>query len=323
MQPIRSPFAGKQSFVLSTLLFAMPGLFAQVPAPIPPPRPEVVEEVVAEQDAAPDKDVEAGAARSLLETLKQASEEERPKALREFVEDQVKTNALFAGQYSALKPIAGCDALIAEWISRPPTGLSDRSAFRTGCVRATRDIFETASPELVAKLKKIASSSYELANLRTEAVYALAQFGHREMIEARLAELTAATKGEDAERKAAAFQGLAELRYNLREFAVAGEIYENLFSWAEKDAFKIEESDKSLLFYNAACSHALAGNKEQALKRLEDAFLVWKAAGAIPVRLLRTDMDIHSLRETEAFQALMAKYLPPPPQKDGAANDKK
>jgi hypothetical protein len=251
------------------------------------------------------------AASSPLEALKKATAEELPKALRAFVEDQISSNAIFAGQYAALKEVPGCEALILEWISRPPTGTS-RTPYRTACVRATRDIVEKASEELLGKLSKIAAASYESGELRQECAYALAQFGQRQLIDARLSEIEKATQSEDVMMRGPALQALAEIRYNLREFPAAAAAHEGFLALVESKKLPIDEQAQPTLFYNAACSHALAGDKEKALARVGNALEAWKKQGAIPRRLIETDMDLRSLRDDPKFKELLAAYLPAP-----------
>ncbi|MBL8896717.1 MAG: hypothetical protein JNM84_03780 [Planctomycetes bacterium] len=304
--------AASSKLLLPLVLLAVGGLaspraVAQDPAPAPTPAPAAA----AQEQLSP------------LEALKKATPEELPKALRAFVEDQISSNALFAGQYAALKSVTGCEALIHEWISRPPSGTS-RTPFRTACVRATRDLTEKASEELAAKLNKIAAASYEAADLRKECAYALAQFGQRQIVEARLAEIEKATQSEEATQRAIGFQELADVRYNLREFPAAAAAHESFLAIIEGGKFPIDPAAQPTLFYNAACSHALAGDKEKALARLTNALDAWKKEGAIPRRLIETDMDLRSLREDAKFKELLATYLAPSkkaePAKDAAGS---
>lgn len=250
---------------------------------------------------------------SPLEALRKAPAEELPKALRSFVEDQIASRAIFAGQFTALKEIPGCDKLLVDWIARPPQGVS-RTAFRGACVRAVRDVFEKASEDLLAKLNKVAGASYEDGALRSEAGYALAQFGERKFVETLLAAIEKATQSEAAGQRAEAFQALAELRYNLREFAAAAAAYESLLALLDSGALPIEASARATMLYNTACSHSLAGDKDKAFGRLRSALETWKKAGEDQRRLLATDMDLRGLREDERFRALMAEFLPPTPK---------
>jgi tetratricopeptide (TPR) repeat protein len=305
----RTGFRLRSSLPLALLLGAVPlaaFVRAQDPPPAPVPAP-AAEEAVQEVPATP------------LEMVKKATPEELPKALRAFVEDQIGSQAVFAGQYAALRGITGVEAQFIEWISRPPQG-SARTPFRIASVRATRDLVEKASEELLAKLGKIAGAGFEAAELRAEASYALAQFGQRQLVEARLAEIEKASQSEDPAQKAGAFQALAEMRYNLREYPAAAAAHESFLALVEGGKLPIEESNKPTMFYNAACSHALAGDKEKALARLQNALDAWKKGGAVPRRLLETDMDIQSLRGDAKFQELMAAYLPPAAGKKAPAS---
>jgi len=302
-------------FSVATLPFALllsawsmnASLRAQDP---PPPAPPAAEK--AQDPAAPAKP------QSPLEALQSANAEQKPKALRAYIEDLIASNAIFAGQYSELRKIEGCEALVIEWIARPPQGVGDRGRFRTACVRASRDLVDKASEELLAKLNKIAAAGFESQDLREESAYALAQFGQREIVDAKIAEVSKALESEDPAQKAAAYQKLAEIRYNLREYAAAAEAYEGFLSLVEAGKFPIDDNARPTVLYNAACSHALAGQKEKAFGRLQNALDAWKKNGAIPRRLIETDMDIKSLREDEKFKALMATYLPPAVPKKSA-----
>jgi hypothetical protein len=55
--------------------------------------------------------------------------------------------------------------------------------------------------------------------------------------------------------------------------------------------------------YNVACGYALIGEKEKALDALGRAV----AAGFDDRRLLETDTDLASIRDTEGFKAILGK----------------
>jgi hypothetical protein len=84
---------------------------------------------------------------------------------------------------------------------------------------------------------------------------------------------------------------LADARYQLKRFCEAAEDYEKAgtLGWAP-----------ALTFYNAACSWALAGDKDRALVNLEKGF----ATGFVVDRGAARRDPVASLREDPRFQKL-------------------
>ena len=76
-----------------------------------------------------------------LQRLIRATEQERPKALVMFIEDQVASGAVYAGQYAALEKLDwDVKQLLQVWLLKAPKGVSDRAAYRVGCINALRDL---------------------------------------------------------------------------------------------------------------------------------------------------------------------------------------
>ena len=97
-----------------------------------------------------------------------------------------------------------------------------------------------------------------------------------------------------------AHMNAAEALYNLKRYREAGEAYARAGDLGANPA---------LTWYNAACSYALAGDKEAAMGLLTRAF----ATGRITDReQVRRDPDLESLVDDPRFTKLLEGNPPPP-----------
>lgn len=93
--------------------------------------------------------------------------------------------------------------------------------------------------------------------------------------------------------------GRAEALYNLKRYREAGEAYARAGDLGSMPA---------LTWYNAACSYALAGERERAIDLLSRAF----GTGRITdLEQVRADADLASLKDDARFQALLRGDRPP------------
>ncbi len=91
-------------------------------------------------------------------------------------------------------------------------------------------------------------------------------------------------------------QAIALLR--AKEYAKALEAYAEILAWSPQD---------KIALYNAACTHALMGNKAEAIKYLEKSI----AAGYTGILHLARDPDLKSLRKEKAYKAILQEFAAP------------
>ncbi len=271
----------------------------------------------AQQETAPPPARPATPVEAALTRLQAASEQERPAALAAYITAHMATNALYAGQYAALRTVDPDPVpQLREWVLEAPDRVTDEDAFRQACVRALRDVIEGEAPEEVIKtLRGVIEDEFEAPAMRSAATDALAQLGDRTFVDKMIAELEPVAAGDDVKRKAAAWMQLADIYYNLRDYAKSAEAYGKLLALHEDGEVDLTKAGQNVptLYYNSACSLALAGDKEAAFARLTKALEVAAHARGLSRSLLDSDMDIASLREDPRFAELMAKHFPAAP----------
>lgn len=86
----------------------------------------------------------------------------------------------------------------------------------------------------------------------------------------------------------------AQTAYNNKEYAKSAELY--------RQAYKVDDG-QIIALYNAACSYALAGQKEEAFKALDE--LV--AKGYNEPAALKSDTDFTTLRDAPRWSSILAK----------------
>jgi tetratricopeptide (TPR) repeat protein len=219
-----------------------------------------------------------------------------------------ESTAIFAGQYAALNELGpAAREMISTWIVKPPPG-GNPAELRAQSIRAVRDLVEgEAGDELAAKLRKVATDGVTAGDVRREAVYALAQFGDRSLIDPQIeAAQKQVESGSDA-AKATALAELANIHYQLRDYDQAVAAYAQHLALIEAGTIT-DVRNLPTLYYNACCSLALAGKTDAAFAHLEKAIEAGKKSGPpLPRRLLEVDMDIASLRGDPRFADVLAK----------------
>jgi tetratricopeptide (TPR) repeat protein len=243
-----------------------------------------------------------------LEKLMAAKAAERPHALMRFIEDQIATNAIYAGQYSALRKLDwDVQKLLQKWVSETPKGAVDGSALRNASINALRDLVDgKASDDLRDVLKQVANDWFESTRIKNSAAFALAQFGDRSLVDGAIKKATDQTKAEDVRDQITGWLSLANIYYNLRQYDDAVNAYQQVIKLAAGGGVGLTPT----VFYNCGCSLALAGKTDAAFVHVEKALVAGKQRGnQLNKRLLETDMDIKSLRKDPRFAALMAKFF--------------
>ena len=160
----------------------------------------------------------------------------------------------------------------------------------------------------MAELEGMASKSDNEARLANIAKYALAQFGNGKHVDEMIASATKQTKEFDVNKRVQAWMQLADVYYNVRKYDEAAKAHAKVIG--EIEAVNPRYARLPSSYYNCACSLALDGKKEDAMKRLSKALELGKAGGnQLQKSLLASDMDIRSLRGTPEFEALMKQYF--------------
>lgn len=267
---------------------------------------------LAAQDSKP---TEAATSRpvSSIERLLHADDAGRSKALIALIDEQLETNALYAGQYSALRQAGEpVRSLLEKWITDAPSQVYRQDRFRAACIRALRDVVDEPTESLMTGLRGLVADEFEPDDIKTAATYALAQFGDTKLVDANLERLTASTDAKELQRRARAWYELSDIHYNLRDYDAAVEAYRKLLEMHESGEARLDQFGFPMptLYYNCACSLALGGHTEEALDYVAKALEVG-AAGRQQLnrKLLETDMDIASIRGEERFGELFAKYF--------------
>jgi tetratricopeptide (TPR) repeat protein len=224
--------------------------------------------------------------------------------------EQEESRALFAGQYAMLRDLgaAGRQQLLV-WLEKPPARMR-ADVVKTHCLRALRDVVEGKPDDaLLAALGKVAKSVVESRNVTREAVFALAQFGDRSLVDPQITSLEERAKNADPAKSAAALAELADVHYQLRDFEKAAADYKRHIAILEaNEAVAAANQNLPTLYYNACCSMALAGQLDEAFAHLEKGVDIGLKSGRpLMKRLLEVDMDIVSLRKDPRFAAVMKR----------------
>ena len=257
------------------------------------------------------KPADANAAKaSPLERLRGAEEAARPKALAAFVDAQLATGAIFAGQYAALAEL-GWDPvpMLRMWLTEAPKDVAATPVmFREACIHALRDVVTEPSEALIEQLEKLAGDFLSPERLTSRAKYALYQFGKTEHVDKMLAAAKQQTEGAEVNTRLRGWTQLADIHYNVRDYAAAAAAHAKVIEIVE--GLDPTWAGLPSSYYNCACSYALSGNKDEAMKRLARALELGKELDSpLEVSLLQSDMDIRSLRGEPAFAKLMKDYF--------------
>jgi hypothetical protein len=225
--------------------------------------------------------------------------------------EQEETRAQFAGQYNALRDLGPLGLqLLSGWLEKPPAQMR-ADLVKTYSIRALRDVVG-GKPDaaLMGVLTKVAKSPVESQGVSREAVFALAQFGDRSLVDPQIKSLEERAASEDPAKSAVALGELADVHYQLRDFASAAAMHKRHVAILEANE-TVAAATRNLptLYYNACCSMALAGQIDDAFAHLDKAIAVGVRTGQpLTKRLLEVDMDIAALRQDPRFAEVMQKF---------------
>ena len=249
--------------------------------------------------------------RAALEQLRDRGEAILARCLATFVRRKIETNAVFAGQYLELRDFQPeASGLLLTWAKEAPHDVANPAAFRSACLRALRDTLtaDAATDRVRADLRELATDAGRNRDLWLTAVCALHQYGDPELFDELRANLEKEASSPEPEARASAMNMLAELWYQLRDYARAAEAYKAFVAVVE--GFEPAPRTLPTLLYNTACSLSLAGKVDEALQYLERAL----DAGArteqpLTKVLVDSDHDLDNLRRDPRFAALYARFF--------------
>jgi tetratricopeptide (TPR) repeat protein len=230
----------------------------------------------------------------------------------QYFERERASEMRFEAQYAPLRvlmPYAGRFYLglvleTPEWF---PSNL------RAQLVPALRDLYPSPPPQRdLARLRDLADDvDFESEDLRCELSYALAQWGDRELVDARLEELRRnAGEGKTAE-ELVFLRALADTHYRLREYETAATLWSKCLRSSEELAVQRAPVD----YYNAACCLSRTGSVEQALDELDRCCALIRSDDVdrslkLEKKLFDNDPDLLAVRSTKRFRELLQRTFP-------------
>ncbi len=231
-----------------------------------------------------------------------------------FIRKRLETNAIYAGQYAELRDFhPEASDLLVKWAKEAPRDVANPDQFRTGCLRALRDTLQAneATDRVRADLKEILAKAQRNRDLAFTAICALQQYGDASAFDTVKDRMQKSVEEAKDEEKSGGISQLAELYYQARKYEEAANYYKQVVGLLEKAAQL--PPNMPTMVYNAACSLALAGKKDEAMQYLEKA-LEFSAKSETPLTkvLFDTDHDIESLRKEPKFAELYEKHFGKP-----------
>jgi hypothetical protein len=228
------------------------------------------------------------------------------------IRGKLATNAIFAGQFDELRDFQPeVDALLLEWATEPPKDAPAPRHFRPACLRALRDVMpaDHATDAVRVQLKKVAEQARneDDQTLFVTAICSLHQFGDPAPFDRFEASIAKNAASEDPKVKLQAGNTLAELRYQLRDYAGAAKHFGNVVTLLETTNHPPESLVS--VCYNTACTLALAGKIDEAFPYLEKAFEYGARSQQLSKSLVDEDHDTNNLRSDPRFQELMKRYF--------------
>ena len=219
---------------------------------------------------------------------------------------------IFAGQYDdlrVLQPYVG--HLYLNLLLDTPQWFPDGR--RPLLVPALRDLYpDSPGEDAVQAIREIAEEEgLEAWNLRLALFCALAQWGDRELIDARIREVEGELETGDVEDRLDATRTLAQTYYTLRDHVAAARWHRQFLRGAEESGFKLVPAD----YYNAACCMSLNGDLESSLNELERCVELMRSGTVDSSLMLERDLferdpEIAGVRKTARFAALLKAAFP-------------
>lgn len=240
-----------------------------------------------------------------------------------FLKRETESGIVFAGQYDALRPLQPfVGKLFLNLLLETPDWYSAKE--RHLLVLPLRDVYpQSPGDEVCKKLHEVAiDEDFEPEPLRQNLAFALAQWGDRTLIEARITQVSkdSQTEGISDERRAALRYELADIHCNLRDYERAAKIHVDMLRQAELKGIDLLPTH----YYNAACCLARAGAAQAALDELQRAVKLIQGGKVDPSHLLKRELfdrdpDLASIRGTERFRDLVRAVFGNAPEKSNGA----
>lgn len=243
-----------------------------------------------------------------------------------FMERAARTEMVFEGQYAPLRelqPFVG--KLLLRLLLDTPDWYSQHD--RHSLIAPLRDVYPTAPGEdVMRQLAAVAGDEdFEPEPVRKNLAFALAQWGDRSFVDARIASLVAESTAEgiDGDRRAELRYELADVHYTLREYDRAARIHVDMLRQGEAAGADLGP----VHYYNAACCLARAGAHDAALDELQRAATLLANESLDPSRklerkLFEKDPDLDAVRSSPRFATIVEKAFGPPATKaDGKNKD--
>lgn len=239
-----------------------------------------------------------------------------------YLKRETESGMLYEGQYDGLRPLQPfVGKLLLNLLLETPDWFSSKE--RHLLVFPLRDVFPTTPGDDVCKrLREIATDEdFEPDALRQNLAFALAQWGNRTLIEARIAQVSKDALADDIsdERRAALRYELADIHYNLREYDRAAKIHVDMLRQAEATGTDLLPTH----YYNAACCLARAGAADAALNELERAGKLMQKgvdpSHRVARKLFELDPDLASVRGHARFRAIVRATFPDAPKMESGA----
>jgi hypothetical protein len=225
-----------------------------------------------------------------------------------YLKRESSSGMVHEGQYAALAPLQPfVGKLFLQLLLDTPDWFSADE--RHLLVFPLRDVYpESPGKDVCERLRAVATDGdSEPEGLRKNLAFALAQWGDRSLIDARIAQVTKDSTAADLsdDRRAALRYELADIHYQLREYARAAQIHVEMLRQAETRGTDLLPTH----YYNAACCLARAGAGAAALDELQRAADVMRSGRIDPSamlqrRLFERDPDLASVRASDRFRAI-------------------
>jgi hypothetical protein len=231
-----------------------------------------------------------------------------------FIEQKRRSGVVYRGQYAmldALQPFAS--KLLFEWLLHTPFWLPDTQ--RVTLVPAIADLQATPpDPQLLLGVTDIVENiEGEPEDLRFALSCLAWQWGRKQYVQARAAQLQKDSADGDAEDRILAFRELSNLWYRVQENRRAATTHGAMTTIAERSNYELLPTD----WYWGACYNALAGRVDAGFVALGRCVDLQVAANVDPVRklpraLFDTDPELAALRADPRFLPLLQRAFPEP-----------
>jgi tetratricopeptide (TPR) repeat protein len=235
------------------------------------------------------------------------------------LQEKLATNAIYFGQFEELRDyMPEAAGLLLAWAAKPAKDAPDTSAYRATCLRALRDVLpaEQGTDGIRNELRSILTKARTAGDesLYVTCACTLHQFGDTgpfDQLKASVAQNAADEKSPD---RVSALNTLAELHYQLGQFAAAAGYYKSLLEASEQAGQATERL--ATLAYNLACSLALAGKSDDAFEYLDKALTMAAKGRLLSKAMIDEDHDMNNLRADPRFRDVVRKHFGGTAQRD-------